>query len=146
MILHQDNQFIYNGIASLHFPEVMRLESENRTATEDKFQLISPDGKLRLCIEFFSSSKSAKELIEELNDPEEHEIIFPIRAIKTPTGVRGYVITYAVGNDRYEEGTLNLGGDARFNYWLWQERGNPCDYSLFEQVKSDLLDNIKFFC
>ena len=58
-------------------------------------------------------------------------------------GVRGYVITYAVGDDSYEEGTLNLGGDALFNYWLWQERDNPCDYSLLEQVKSELLDNIK---
>ena len=143
MILHQDNQFIYNGIAAVQFPNGMCIDCDNESGGEDRFQFVSPDGKLRLCMEFFTSSKSARELIEELNDPEEHEIIFPIRAIKTPTGVRGYVITYAVGDDRYEEGTLNLGGDARFNYWLWQERDNPCDYSLLEQVKSELLDNIK---
>lgn len=141
MILHQDNKFIYNGIAVVPCPSGMHIDSAN--SYDDSLQFVSADGKLRLCIEFFISSKSARELIEELNDPEEHEIIFPIRAIKTPMGVRGYVITYAVGNDRYEEGTLNLGCDTRFNYWLWQERDNPCDYSLLEQVKSELLDNIK---
>ena len=141
MIKHQDNQFIYDGIAAVPCPSGMCIDSAN--SYEDSLQLVSSDGKLRLCIEFFTSSKSARELIEELNDPKENEIIFPIRAIKTPTGVRGYVITYAVGKDRYEEGTLNLGGDARFNYWLWQERDNPCDYSLLEQVKTELLDNIK---
>ena len=141
MILHQDNKFIYNGIAEMPCPSGMCVDNAN--IYDDSLQLVSPDGKLRLCVEFFTSSKSARELIEELNNPEENEIIFPIRAIKTPTGVRGYIITYAVGKDRYEEGTLNLGGDERFNYWLWQDRDNPCDYSLLEQVKTELLDNIK---
>lgn len=141
MITHQDNQFIYNGIAVVPCPSGMRIDIAN--SYDDSLQLVSPDGRLRLCIEFFSSSKSARELISELSDSEECEVIFPIRAIKTPTGVRGYVITYAVGKDHYEEGTLNLGGDERFNYWLWQERDNPCQYSLLEQVKSELLDNFK---
>ena len=141
MITQQDNKFIYEGIASVQLPSGMCIDQEN--SYEDSLQLVSPDGKLRLCVEFLSSAKSARDLIEELDDPAEREIIFPIRAIKTPTGVRGYVITYDEGEDRYEEGTLNLGGDARFNYWLLQKTNNRCDYYLLERVKTELLDNVK---
>ena len=141
MITQQDNKFIYEGISSVQLPSGMSIDQEN--SCEDSLQLVSPDGKLRLCVEFFSSAKSARDLIEELDDPAEREIIFPIRAIKTPTGVRGYVITYDEGEDRYEEGTLNLGGDARFNYWLLQKTNNRCDYYLLEQVKTELLDNVQ---
>ena len=140
MIKHQDNKFIYEGIASVQLPSEMCIDREN--SYEDSLRLVSPDGKLRLCVEFFNSSKSAKELITELDDPAEHEIILPIRAIRTPTGVRGYVITYQEGEDRYEEGTLDLGGDARFNYWIMQNMSNRCDYWLLERVKTTLLDNI----
>ena len=141
MITQHNNKFIYNGVASVQLPSGMCIDSEN--SYKDSLQLVSPDGKLRLCVEFFTSAKSARELIEELDDPAEREIIFPIRAIKTPTGVRGYVITYDEGEDRYEEGTLNLGGDARFNYWLLQKKSNRCDYYLLERVKTELLDNVK---
>ena len=140
MIKHQDNKFIYEGIASVQLPSGMCIHHEN--SYEDSLQLVSPDGKLRLCVEFFSSSKSARDLIEELNDPVEHEIIIPIRSIRTPTGVRGYVITYIESEDRYEEGTLDLGGDARFNYWLREKRDNRCGYSLLEQVKTELMENV----
>ena len=141
MITQQDNEFIYEGIASVQLPSEMCIDSEN--SCEDSLQLVSPDGKLRLCVEFLSSAKSARDLIEELDDPAEREIIFPIRAIKTPTGVRGYVITYDESEDRYEEGTLNLGGDVRFNYWLLQKTNNRCDYYLLERVKTELLDNVQ---
>ena len=141
MILHQDNKFIYEGIASVQLPSGMCIDQEN--SYEDSLQLVSPDGRLRLCVEFFTAAKSARELIVELDDPAEREIIFPIRAIKTPTGVRGYVITYDEGEDRYEEGTLDLGSDARFNYWLLQKTSDRCDYWLLERVKTELLDNVK---
>ena len=141
MITHQNNQFINEGIASVQLPSGMDIDREN--SYEDSLQLVSDDGRLRLCVEFFNSSKSARELIVELDDPAEREIIFPIRAIKTPTGVRGYVITYDEGEDRYEEGTLDLGGDARFNYWILQKTNDRCDYWLLERVKTELLDNLK---
>ena len=140
MITQQDNEFIYEGIASVQLPSEMCIDSEK--SYEDSLQLVSPDGKLRLCVEFFNSSKSARELITELDDPAEHEIILPIRAIRTPTGVKGYVITCQEGDERWEEGTLDLGGDARFNYWILQNMSNRCDYWLLEQVKTTLLDNI----
>lgn len=141
MITQHDNKFIYEGIASVQLPSEMCFDREN--SYEDSLQLVSPDGKLRLCVEFFNSSKSARELILELDDPAEHEIIFPMMAIRTPTGARGYVITYQEGEERCEEGTLDLGGDARFNYWLLQNMSNRCDYWLLERVKTTLLDNIK---
>ena len=141
MIKHQDNKFIYEGIASIPCPDGMQIDNEN--SYEDSLQLVSADGKLRLCVEFFNSSKSARELITELDDPAEHEIILPIRAIRTPTGVKGYVITYQEGDERCEEGTLDLGGDARFNYWISQNMSNRCDYWLLERVKTTLLDNIE---
>ena len=67
-------------------------------------------------MEFFSSSKSARNLILELDNPEEYEIIFPIRAIKTPTGARGYVIPEIIKKDGAydtEEGCLSLLGGPR---------------------------------
>ena len=141
MIKHQDNEFIYEGIASVQLPNEMCIDCEN--SYEDSLQLVSSDGKLRLCVEFFYSNKSARELITELDNPAEHEIILPIRAIRTPTGVKGYVITYQEGDERCEEGTLDLGGNARFNYWILQNMSNRCDYWLLERVKTTLLDNIK---
>ena len=142
MIKH-NYEFTYNGIASFTLPEGMCLDHENRGAYDDSFQLISPDGRLRLYIEFFRSSKSAEELIEELNDPAEHEVLCPPSAIRTPAGSGGYVITYSVGEERYEECTLELGSDARINFWLLQKTSNPCDQSLYEQVKQEVLENIK---
>ena len=138
----QNYKFTYNGTASFTLPEGMRLDRENRTAYEDRFQLVSPDGTLRLCIEFFNSTKSARELIEELND-REHEVICPARAITAPTGIEGYTITYSEGEDRYEECTLDLGEDVRVNFWLLQKRDTPCDQSLYEQVKKEVLENIQ---
>ena len=143
MTTHQHYKFTFNGTASLTLPDGMCLDHKNRSDCDYSFQLISPDGRLRLYIEFFTSQRSAKELIEELNDPAEHEIIFPPCAIKTPAGSEGYIITYAVGKECYEECTLDLGGDVRINFWFLRERGKPCDLAFYEQVKNRLLENIK---
>ena len=142
MIKH-NYEFTYNGIASFTLPKGMCLDREARGAYDDSFQLISPDGRLRFYIEFFKSSKSAEELIEELNDPAEHEVLCPPRAIKTPAESEGYVITYSVGDERYEECTLEFGSDTRINFWLLQKASNPCDHSLYEKVKQEVLENIK---
>ncbi len=47
MIKNHNIEFIYNNVASLRFPDGMRFDSKNRTATEDSFQLVSPDDRLR---------------------------------------------------------------------------------------------------
>ena len=142
MIKNHNIEFIYNNVASLRFPDGMRFDSENRTATEDSFQLVSPDGRLRLCIEFFTSTKSTRELIEELYSVSEHDFILPPSKITTPTGIEGHYTTYKNGDDCYEETTLDLGGDTRLNFWFLYKNSNPCDLSFYKQVKEDLLKNI----
>ena len=142
MIKNHNFEFTYNGVAILRFPNGMRFDRENRTDCEDSFQLISPDGSFRLNIEFFRSTKGAKELIEELNTPEEHEIICPPRAIRTAKGVEGYTIVYAIGDGCYEEYTLDLRDETRFNFWLLHKRSTTYDSELYEQVKKEMLENI----
>ena len=139
----QNYKFTYNGTVSFTLLEEMRLERENRTAYEDRFQLISPDGTLRLCIEFFTSSKSARELIEELYSLTEHDFILPPCSVTTPTGIDGYFTTYKIGDDCYEECTLDLGGDTRINFWFLYKASKHCNRDLYEQVKNELLDNVK---
>ena len=43
MILHQDNKFIYEGIASVQLPSGMNIDQEN--SNEDSLQLVSPTGE-----------------------------------------------------------------------------------------------------
>ena len=136
-------EFIYNNVASLRFPDGMRFDSENRTATEDSFQLVSPDGRLRLCIEFFTSTKSTREHMMELYTDVSCDFILPPSKITTPTGIEGHYTTYKNGDDCYEETTLDLGGDVRLNFWFLYKKSNPCYLSLYKQVKADLLENIR---
>ena len=143
MITHQNHKFIYNGIASLALPNGMCVNYDCEGMSQDTFELISPDGGFRLVIEFFTSTQSAKELIEELIDLEEHEVTAPPCAITTPTGLEGYVIKFTVGRENYEECTLDLGGDERCNFWLMHETGKPYDKALYERVKAEVLGNIK---
>lgn len=94
-------------------------------------------------IEFFTSTRSAEELIEELNERDGYEVLCPPSEITTPAGVNGYSITYATRREHYEEWTLDLGGVERCNFWLMYKRNAPYDEALYEQVKSEMLDNIK---
>ncbi|MBR5143438.1 MAG: hypothetical protein IKW53_00145 [Clostridia bacterium] len=143
MIKNHNIEFIYNNIASLRFPDGMRFDSENRTDTEDSFQLVSPDGRLRLCIEFFRSTKSARELIEELYSESEHDFVMPPYSVTTPTGLEGYLTTYKIGDECYEECTLDFGGDVHCNFWFLYNASNPCNRDIYKQVKADLLENIR---
>ena len=143
MIKHRNFEFTYNSIVSVRFPEDMRFDSESRTEGEDAFHLVSEDGRLRLCIEFFTSTKSARELIEELYSLTEHDFILPPCSVTTPTGIEGHYTTYKNGDDCYEETTLDLGGDARLNFWFLYKKSNPCNRDLYKQVKKELLENIR---
>ena len=143
MTKHLNYEFIYNGIASLTLPEGMCLDRENRTADEDSFQLISPDGRLRLCIEFFISTKNARDLIEELYSLTEHDFILPPCSITTPTGIEGYFTTYKIGDECYEECTLDFGSDVHCNFWFMYQASKPCCKDLYKQVKKEVLENIK---
>ena len=143
MTTHQNYKFTYNNIASLTLPEGMCLDREKRGAYEDCFHLISPDGRLRLCIEFFTSTKSARELIEELYSLTEHDFILPPCSVTTPTGIDGYFTTYKIGDDCYEECTLDFDGDTHINFWFLYNASNPCNRDLYKQVKNELLENIK---
>ena len=143
MTKNHNIEFIYNNIASLRFPDGMRMDSENRTENEDSFQLVSPDGLLRLCIEFFTSTKSTREHMMELYTDVSCDFILPPAKIKTPTGIEGHYTTYKNGDECYEECTLNLGGDVRLNFWFLYNWSNPCNFDIYSQVKKDLLENIR---
>ena len=143
MIKHSKFEFTYNCIVSVRFPDDMRFDSESRTEGEDAFHLVSEDGRLRLCIEFFTSSKSAKELIEELYSESEHDFILPASHITTPTGLEGYYTIYKIGEECYEETALDLGNETRINFWFLYNASNPCKRDLYEQVKKELLENIR---
>ena len=143
MITHKNHQFIYNDIASLELPNGMCIHYDCGVTPDNDFHFIAPDRSVRLVIEFFTSTKSAKELIEELNERDGYEVLCPPSEITTPAGVNGYSITYATRREHYEEWTLDLGGEERCNFWLMYKRNMPCDEALYEQVKCEMLDNIK---
>ena len=143
MITHQNHKFIYNDIASLEFPNGMCINYDYEAASQNNFELISPDGSFRLVIEFFTSTKSAKEHIEEWCYSDNHEIISPPHPITTPTGLTGYIIKFTSGREHYEECTLNLVGNERCNFWLLHKAGKHYDKNLYDRVKSELLESIK---
>ena len=71
------------------------------------------------------------------------DFILPPCEITMPTGIEGHYTTYKNGDDCYEECTLDLGGDTRLNFWFLYKKSNPCDISLYNQVKEDLLEHIR---
>ncbi len=143
MITHQNHKFIYNGIASLELPNGMCINYDCEGMSYDNFELISPDGGFRLVIEFFTSTKSTEDLIEEMGEREGHAVIYPPHAVTTPTGLEGHAIEFWSGREHYEECTLDLGGNARCNFWLLYKIPKPYDAKLYERVKNELLANIK---
>lgn len=143
MITHQNHKFIYNDIASLELPNGMCINYDCEGVIQNCLDLISPDGGFRLVIEFFDSTQSAKELIDEVGEGEEHEVTFPAHAITTHTGLEGYAIKFTVGSEHYEECTLALGGDERCNFWLLHETGKPYDEAHYERVKAELFENLR---
>ena len=142
MITHQNHKFIYNGIASLELPNGMCINYDCEGIIQNCLDLISPDGGFRLVIEFFTSTRSAKDLIEEMGECEGHDILCPAHAVTTPTGLEGYAIEFCSGREHYEECTLDLGGDERCNFWFFHETGKPYDAELYERVKTELLNSI----
>lgn len=143
MITHQNHKFIYNGIASLELPNGMCINYDCEGIIQNCLDLISPDGSFRLVIEFFTSTRSAKDFIEEMGECEGHDVLCPPCAVTTPTGLEGYAIEYWSGREHYEECTLDLGGDKRCNFWLMYETGKPYPEAHYIRAKSELLDTLR---
>ena len=143
MITHQNHKFIYNEIASFELPNGMCINYDCEAMSQDNFELIAPDGSFRFVIEFFTSSKNARELIEELNDPSEHDVLSPPCAITTPTGLNGFTITYWAGKELYEEYTLDLSDNERCNFWLMCQINKFLERDFHERVKAEFLANLK---
>ena len=142
MITHQNHKFIYNEIASFELPNGMCINYDCEAMSQNSFELISPDGSFRFVIEFFTSTKNARELVEELNDPSEHDVLCPPCAITTPTGLNGFTITYWAGKEHYEEYTLDLGDNERCNFWLMSKINKTLNRDFYEQIKTEFLANL----
>ena len=143
MITHQNHKFIYNGIASLEIPNGMCINYDCEGITLNALDFISPDGGFRLVIEFFKSTRSTEDLIEEMGEREGHDVLCPTHAVTTPTGLKGHTIEFWSGREHYEECTLDFGGTHRCNFWLLYRINKPHDAELYERAKAELLDNLK---
>ena len=95
-------------------------------------------GFVKLC-----EKRSAWELTFELFSLEEHDFILVPCPVTTPTGIDGYFTCYKTGEECYEECTLDLGGDARCNFWFLHNESQPCNGELYRRVRKELMENIK---
>ena len=148
MILHQDNQFIYNYRAAIKLPNGMAIDYSHEVEFTDEFRLIAPDGSFKLSFGFITVEKSAQTFTEEIYEHFDHiTAVEPVYRVETASGLSGYATSYDIGDELCEEFAIDLTGatHALFYARLWRLKKDEKTYDdvLYKDVKKELLASIK---
>lgn len=146
MILHNNQQLIYNYRASVEFPNDMCFDFFAEGICEDAIRLVAPDKSFYLVFGFITVEKDAQTFTEEVY--EEIECITtvePVHAIETVSGLSGYATTYALGDEICEEFAIDLLGAAHALFYARFSRLKDKNYDdvTYEEAKAGLLASIK---
>ena len=147
MILHQDNQFIYNYRAAIKMPNGMAIDYSHEVEFTDEFRLVAPDGSFKLSFGFITVEKSAQTFTEEIYEHfDQITAVEPVYAIEAAFGLWGYATSYDIGDELCEEFAIDLTGatHALFYARLWRLKKDEKTYDdvLYKDVKKELLASI----
>ena len=148
MILHQDNQFIYNYRAAIKLPNGMAIDYSHEVEFKDELRFIAPDGSFKLSFGFITVEKSAQAFTEEIYEHfDSITAVEPVYEIETGSGLSGYATSYDLGEELCEEFAIDLAGatHALFyaRFWRLKKEEKTYDDVLYKDVKKELLASIK---
>ena len=100
MILHQDNQFIYNYRAAVKLPNGLAIDYSHEAEFTDEFRLIAPDGSFKLSFGFITVETSAQTFTEEIYEHyDQITAVEPVYRVETTSELSGYATSYDIGDE-----------------------------------------------